>query len=115
MTEQPISVIAGLKVVRDIMEVFIHLVDNLNKIAEKHGISLKDIARSGLSNPQAMQELITKLPPEKLGLFLIVVSEIVSMDSDFRNFMAYDESQTKQFREKLQGTIGKLDKVLEGL
>ncbi len=115
MAKEPNRTIIALKIVKDLLIEFDHLVENISKISKKYGMALKDIASFGFGNPQAILELTKVLPAEKLGTLLIVGAEFTALENDLKNFMNYDEGGLQQFHERMIGIIAKLDKVVEGV
>lgn len=115
LTNQPSNVISFLKLIRDLLNEFTNLVENWRNITQKHGMTLRDVSGFGLAKPESIQELIKTLPPDKLGLFLMVISEIMLMENELKQFTTYDAAQLQKFHERLRGVIEKLDKIVEGL
>jgi len=102
-----------LKILRDVMNDFSILIENMLKAKEKYGIGYDEVKGVNFSDPASLQELTRSLPNEKLGMLVGVVAELMTIQSDFQDFVKFDEKQLVAFHKQLKSIIGNFDKVLE--
>ena len=113
MPEDPQNVILILKVLRDIMKDFSVVVENMLKVDERYGVKLSELHKVNFTDTNSLQQLTKALPPENLGLLIGVVTELLGIQDDFRDFANYDEKKLGDFSQKLKSITEKFDKVLE--
>lgn len=115
MSQEPNKAIITLKLIRDVLIEFDHLIENLTKSERKYGLSTKDTAGLNLGSTELLQTLTKSLSLEQLGLLFVVVSDITILGDDFKNFMSMTTEQKEKFHERLGQVIENLDKALKGV
>ena len=108
------QIVTRLKMLRDVLNDFSSLVENLNATTEKHGLPLNEIKNFELSKTDSIKILAT-LPPEKLALLMGVAIDIASMKEGLSQFMNYNADQLADFNKHLKTAIEKFDSMLEGI
>jgi len=102
-----------LKILRDVMNDFSILIENMLKAKEKYGIGYDEIKEVNFSDPNSLKELTKSLPNEKLGMLVGVVAELMGIQTDFQDFVKFDEKQLDNFHRQLKSIVRNFDKVLE--
>ena len=111
MVESEKSIVV-LKIVRDVMYDFSVLIENMLKAKEKYGIGYDEVKGVNFSDPSSLLGLTKSLPNEKLGMLVGVVAELMGIQSNFQDFVKFDEKQLDAFQKQLKSIVGKFDKVL---
>ena len=84
----------------------------LTSFREKYGMELNEALQSGLTGPDTIPNLVNSLPPEKLGLLMILMSDINKISPDLGNFMSYDTERMQGVREKILSISKKLNDIV---
>ena len=75
-------------------------------------MELNEALQSGLTGPDTISNLVKSLPAEKLGLLMILISDINQIGPDLGNFMSYDTKRMQSVREKILSISNRLDEIV---
>lgn len=107
--------IATLKLLRDVIDSFSNLVQELGQASDRHDLQLGDVKSFFVNNPTALASIRDAISQDKLGMLMDLMIDFQSIQADMKNFMDSDSGQLEILGTKLKNMTKKFDEMLEGL